>query len=86
MLSTEQIREVSRRTVPLLDLDTARGEQYLTICSWCIKARLPSKKWVELEEAIDHFDILGRKDIPKLTHGICLECLDNIKNELNNLE
>jgi hypothetical protein len=85
MLSTEQIREVSRSAVPLLDLDTARGEQYLTICSWCIKARLPSKKWVELEEAINYFDILGRKDFPKLTHGICLECVTKIKNELENL-
>lgn len=85
MLSTEQIREVSRSPVPLLDLDTARGEEYLTICSWCIKARLPSEKWVELEEAVNHFDLLARKDFPKLTHGICPECVTKIKNELENL-
>lgn len=85
LLSTEQIREVSRSTVPLLDLDTVRGEEYLTICSWCIKARLSSKKWVELEEAVNHFDLLERKDFPKLTHGICPECVTTIKNELKNL-
>ena len=84
MLSTHSICEVSRNPVSFLDPDARRGEKYLTICSWCLKARLPTQEWVESEEAINQFDCLGGGVMPRLTHGICLECRTNIEKELKN--
>jgi hypothetical protein len=85
MLSTHPIRECSRNPIALLDPDVQRGEPFLTICSWCIKACLPTEEWVELDEAINRLDYLGSGVVPRLTHGICPECLTNIEHELKNL-
>jgi hypothetical protein len=85
MLSTHLIREVSRSPVPILDPDVERGEPFLTLCSWCIKACLPTKEWVELEEAVRRLDSLGKGVVPRLTHGLCLECQITIEEELKNL-
>lgn len=85
MLSTHLIREVSRSPVPILDPDVERGEAFLTLCSWCIKACLSTKEWVELEEAVRRLDSLGKGVVPRLTHGLCLECQITIEEELKNL-
>jgi len=85
MLSTHPIREVSRNPVPLLNPDAPRGKPSLRICSWCIKACLPTDEWVELEDVINRFDLLGSGTVPLLTHGICSKCAIAIKNELKNL-
>ena len=85
MLSTHPIREVSRNPVPLLDPDAQRGESFLTICSWCIKARLPTDEWVEVEDVINRLDFLVSGTVPLLTHGICPKCVITVENELKNL-
>lgn len=85
MLSIQPIREVSRNSVPLLDPDMERGEPSLTICSWCLKAFLSTKEWVDLEEAMTRLDLFGGGALPRLTHGLCPECQGNIEIELKNL-
>jgi len=86
MLSTHPIREVSRDPVSLLDPDVRRGESFLTICSWCMKARLLNEEWVELEEAVTGLDCFGSGVVPRLNHGLCLECEINIEKELKNMK
>jgi hypothetical protein len=85
LLSTHPLREDLRDPVPLLDPDVKRGEAFLAICSWCIKARLPTNEWVELEDAINRLDLLARAAMPSLTHGICVDCQSTIEHELKNL-
>ncbi|HNP29927.1 MAG: hypothetical protein KC592_01920 [Nitrospira sp.] len=86
MFSTHSIREVAREPVFFLDPDVPRGETFLTICSWCMKIRLPNQGWIELEEAVNCLDSLGSGVVPSLTHGICLECQFVIEKELKNLK
>ena len=85
MLSTHPVREVVRNAVPILDPDVQRGEESLTICSWCIKACLSTKDWVELDEAISRLDLLGGRAMPRITHGLCPKCHATIETELKNL-
>ncbi|GJL68657.1 MAG: hypothetical protein NPIRA06_12920 [Nitrospirales bacterium] len=86
MFSTHPIREVQRDPVLFLDPDVQRRGPFVTICSWCMKVRLPNQGWVELEETVNYLDSLGTGVLPSLTHGICLECQGNIENELKNLK
>lgn len=86
MFSTHPVREDSRSPVPLLDPDVKRGEQYLRICSWCIKACLPNQKWVELEDAISLLGLLCGGIMPNVTHGVCPDCQITIEKELKNLK
>lgn len=85
MLSTHPVREESRKPVTVLDPDVERGESFLKICSWCLKACLSAKQWVELEKAITRFDLLGGRPVPHLTHGICPDCQTMVEDELKNL-
>ena len=85
MLSIHSIREVTRNPVHILDPDVSRGDSLLTVCSWCIKGRLPTDEWVELEEVINRLDLLGKGPVPPLRHGLCSECHCQIENELKNL-
>ncbi|MCW5785022.1 MAG: hypothetical protein KIT39_17025 [Nitrospirales bacterium] len=86
MFSTHPIRVVPRDPVLFLDPDVERGEPFLTICSWCMKVRLPNREWVELEEVVNALDLLGSPVVPSLTHGICLECQSHVEKKLKILK
>lgn len=86
MLSTHAIREISRDPVLLLDPDVRKGDHVLTTCSWCIKACLPNDEWVELEEAVNRLDLFGSGVVPRMKHGLCLDCQVKIEKELKNLK
>ncbi len=85
MISTHAIREELREPVALLDPEMEKGEPFLRVCSWCVKACLPTDEWAELEEANEQMDLLGRKVVPRLTYGICPECQRTIDLELKSL-
>lgn len=62
-----------REPVLLLDPHAGRGGEFLTICSWCRRARLDSM-WVELDEAVKKLDLFSSASLPQLTHGMCQDC------------
>ncbi len=45
----------------------------LPICAWCKKVRDDDGYWQQVE------DYFSRRSQIKFTHGVCLECLDNVK-------
>ena len=59
---------------PLLDPDQKRGQEFITMCSWCKKIEVESGKWLELEEALDVLKLGEYEKLPKITHGICQPC------------
>lgn len=62
-----------RETVRLLDPNAGRGKEFLTICSWCRRARI-SSEWVELDEAVKRLGLFASSSLPQLTHGMCQDC------------
>lgn len=62
-----------REPVRLLDPNAGRGDEFLTICSWCRRARIASE-WVELDEAVKKLDLFSSASLPQLTHGMCQDC------------
>lgn len=67
------LRVEPREPVPLLDPESARGDDFLTICSWCRRARVVSG-WVELDEAVKTLQLFSSAPLPQLTHGMCQDC------------
>ena len=69
-----RLLDVERRDpVLLLDPHAGRGDEFLTICSWCRRARVASE-WVELDEAVKMLDLFSSAAPAQLTHGICQDC------------
>lgn len=62
-----------RDPVRLLDPCAARGNEFLTICSWCRRART-ALGWVELDEAVKTLELFSSASLPQLSHGMCKDC------------
>lgn len=67
------VREEERPPVRILDIQEARSDELLKICSWCKKVDADGE-WLELEEAADRLALFEAPLLPDLTHGICDEC------------
>jgi hypothetical protein len=76
------LRLEPRDPITLLEAAPERSAELLTICSWCKKILLPQGNWVEIEEAVKALDLFAHHRLPRLTHGICVSCLEYMEGEL----
>ncbi|HVB38554.1 MAG TPA: hypothetical protein VND92_08445 [Vicinamibacterales bacterium] len=72
------VRAEARVPVTLFDRRVPRSEQFVTICSWCKRAKMAGGAWVEVEEAVGTLRLFVDMRLPALTHGICRECSDQV--------
>ncbi|OGP21927.1 MAG: hypothetical protein A2054_04455 [Deltaproteobacteria bacterium GWA2_55_10] len=77
------LRTEARSPAMLLDRDADRSGEYVTICSWCRRVRMPEGDWAEIDEAVMMLDLLGSQRPPGITHGICP---DDHKIVMNGIE
>lgn len=61
-----------------------KGDLYLKMCSWCNKFYVNSIGYVELEDAIKLLRLMEHDILPKITHGICQNCLTKLVEEVEN--
>lgn len=76
------LREEKREHIPLLDPDTSRSDEIVTICSWCKRVRCPDDNWLEVEVAIEKMKLFQKQQLPDLSHGMCADCYEAAKLEL----
>jgi hypothetical protein len=43
------------------------------VCSWCKRVEIAGE-WFEVEDAIGRLRFFERRDMPRLSHGICRDC------------
>lgn len=72
------LSETARPSVRLLDPSEERSDEYLTICSWCKRVRLPDNGWVEAQEAVARLGLFAATPLPNLTHGVCPACNERV--------
>lgn len=72
------LREKARERVRLLDPGEERSDEFVVICGWCKKVRLPDNRWVEVEEAVAGLGLFAMRPLPNLTHGICGACRESV--------
>jgi hypothetical protein len=77
--AVDSVREEGRPPRPLLDATSPRGDFMLTMCGWCAKVRLSDARWVEVEVALRDVRLFAESPLPRLTHGICSKCADQLK-------
>ena len=75
------VREESRDPVKLLDYAETNSEELLRMCSWCKRVSI-DEMWVELEVSIQKLGLFNEAPFPLITHGICEQCLENVKAEM----
>lgn len=77
---SELLREEPRSKVSLLDQAIPRGTDMLEMCSWCKKVKAPD--WVEAEEGVARLKLFDTPQLPQVTHGICPDCSQVLRQEL----
>lgn len=49
----------------------------LTVCSYCHRVRMKEEAWTQMEEYI------REHSLARITHGVCPECLERLRKELD---
>jgi len=75
-LTSTILRTESRSPVRLLDVDTPRSTDMVTVCSMCKKIRVSPQQWVEIEEGLVRLRLFEADRMPQLTHGLCPSCYE----------
>jgi hypothetical protein len=79
VFSNRILRLEFREPVQLLGDEVARDERFLCSCSWCKKIELSGSNWVEVEDAVRVLELFAEKTLPKISHGICPRCTDELE-------
>ncbi|MGE0864585.1 MAG: hypothetical protein AB7P34_11855 [Vicinamibacterales bacterium] len=69
-----------RSSVAVLEPDRPRSDALLTLCSWCNRGRI-GDRWAEIEDVVTELRLF-EAEVPKLTHGMCPQCVGLIAAEL----
>ena len=70
------VERIERRAPLLLEeMKTWKSRKLLRMCSWCKKVDIGDNKWMEIEPAIKHLQLLEQKILPEISHTICDDCL-----------
>lgn len=72
-ISTTMVRWEPRPPVLLLAADAARGEESLTLCSFCHRVDVTGR-WIEVEEAVSLLRLFERRRQPRLEQSVCHAC------------
>ena len=74
-MSADLVRSEVRDAVRLLDADSPRNSEIVTMCSWCRSVRTSPEQWAEVEAAIEPLNLFEQIEFPQIAHGICPACL-----------
>ena len=61
-----------------------RARALLKMCSWCNRFHYDGR-WMEIEEAIEKYDLVNAEVVPKSSHGICPDCVQLLKEAATDL-
>jgi len=73
----------SRSPVSLLDVDTPRSSEFITVCSMCKKVKVSPSEWNEIEEGLALLRIFEAGKMPQLSHGVCPSCFQVAMKKLD---
>ncbi len=76
--AVDPVREDGRPALLLLDAASPRGDRMLTMCGWCARARISDARWVELDVAVRDLGLFREPPLPRLSHGICSSCAEQV--------
>ena len=75
------VSEEDRETVSLLAPAVRRNTEFVVVCSWCKRVKT-SGEWLEVEEAVRQLSLFHADDLPRISHGMCVDCLERVRHEL----
>jgi len=68
------VREEERPVVPLLDPESDRSEEIISMCSWCKRIQIESH-WHDVESALITHRFFEATQLPMISHGVCEDCV-----------
>lgn len=81
------VRFVSRllasrpRATPVLVPTSPPGPGVLSLCAWCLSAKL-ERGWCDLTEAVHELGLLALDPLPQVSHGMCPRCAAALRRQI----
>lgn len=82
--NTRHVKVESRLRQNIWRNDAPRGDNFLTACSWCKKIDVRNGNWQEVEDAVSTLSVFLREDSPRISHGMCPSCYQNVIADFRN--
>lgn len=82
-ITSKILRTEPRSPISLLNPDTSRSTDFVTLCSICKKMKVSPGQWAEIEEGLAYLRLFEADKMPQLTHGLCHSCYQVEMGELN---
>jgi hypothetical protein len=79
---TRTLRIKQREPQNILDINVQRIERFINICGWCKSIEVALEEWKDLDEAISMLGLFKHDKLPRLTHGICKNCLQKMSRKV----
>ncbi len=74
------VRTEARAPVALLDANAPRSLEVVRICSVCKDVHIEGG-WVSIEDAITSLGLFDKPTLPRLSHGLCSPCFDDVMTD-----
>ncbi|HEX3102036.1 MAG TPA: hypothetical protein VHQ01_09605, partial [Pyrinomonadaceae bacterium] len=68
----------ARASQNILRTSRSFNDHLVTICSWCNMINTGENAWHEIEEAINILRLFDVDPAPRLSHGVCDACMEEI--------
>lgn len=81
-ITSKIVQTEPRSPVRLLNADTSRSTDFVTVCSMCKKMKVSPGQWAEIEEGLARLRLFEDDQMPQLTHGLCPSCYNVSMAEL----
>lgn len=78
VFTTALLEAKERPALAVLDTEAPRSDALLRLCAWCMRVPDADEHWIELEDALQELGLFTQPRPPRLTHGICPRCRDEI--------
>jgi hypothetical protein len=77
--------DVSPRTVvALLQHGDSNTDDFVIMCSWCMRLKTGINRWQEIEEGIETLKLFKNHTCPLISHSICHDCTKEMMQRIDN--
>jgi hypothetical protein len=80
--TSKLLSEEEREPVRLLEPGQPRNDRMMVVCSWCQRVSEPGGTWLPVEDAVVRDSLMEAATFPRITHGMCDDCLNRYVSEL----
>jgi hypothetical protein len=80
--TTKILNTAEKDSDNILFAEVGESSDPIVVCSWCGRLNIYRQTWQDIDVAVAKVKIFERSKMPPVSHGICTDCLKNMRGIL----